>query len=123
MEHAQFYEELYGKLVALIGNERDWVANLANAAALLWEELPRINWVGFYILKGEELVLGPFQGRPACIRIGMQGCVRRLLCCGRAIVPDVPFPATSPVIPSPARCCGARKGWPALRVLVWIALS
>ncbi|HHT73818.1 MAG TPA: GAF domain-containing protein [Firmicutes bacterium] len=91
MEHAQFYEELYGKLVALIGNERDWVANLANAAALLWEELPRINWVGFYILKGEELVLGPFQGRPACIRIGMgKGvCGQTALLRKSHVVPDV----------------------------------
>ena len=45
------------------------IANLANAAALLWQELPHINWAGFYILEGQMLVLGPFQGKPACIRI------------------------------------------------------
>ena len=45
------------------------IANLANASALLWQELPEINWAGFYILEGERLILGPFQGKPACIEI------------------------------------------------------
>ncbi|HLV10152.1 MAG TPA: GAF domain-containing protein [Halanaerobiales bacterium] len=57
------------ELRALINGERDWLANLANAAALLYNRLEMLNWAGFYLLKGDELVLGPFQGLPACIRI------------------------------------------------------
>ncbi|MCL6683287.1 GAF domain-containing protein [Sphingomonas sp. SE158] len=56
-------------LEALIGDETDSVANMANAAGLIWESLPDVNWVGFYRNVDGELVLGPFQGRPACIRI------------------------------------------------------
>lgn len=67
--------ELYGALCAsldsLIAGETDPIANLANSAALLWEALPDINWAGFYLLRGGELVLGPFQGRPACVRIAL----------------------------------------------------
>jgi L-methionine (R)-S-oxide reductase len=56
-------------LEGLVAGEPDPVANMANAAALIWETLPDINWAGFYRNVGGELVLGPFQGRPACIRI------------------------------------------------------
>jgi len=63
------YRDLAAALEALIGDETDAVANMANAASLIWESLPDINWVGFYRNVGGELVLGPFQGRPACIRI------------------------------------------------------
>ena len=63
------YKDLAAALEALIGDERDPVANMANAAALIWESLPDINWAGFYRNVGGELVLGPFHGRPACIRI------------------------------------------------------
>src|SRR5262245_51218876 len=56
---------------ALLGGERDRIANLANCAALLWQELPDINWVGFYLLRNGELVVGPFQGKPACVRIAI----------------------------------------------------
>jgi len=63
------YAELHRSLAALIEGERDWIANLANTSALLWQELCDINWVGFYLLKGDDLVLGPFQGKPACVRI------------------------------------------------------
>ena len=66
---ATLYKDLAAALEALIGDERDPVANMANAAALIWESLPDINWVGFYRNVGGELVLGPFQGRPACIRM------------------------------------------------------
>lgn len=55
--------------LALISGESDTVANMANLSALIFEKTKNINWAGFYILKGEELVLGPFQGKPACIRI------------------------------------------------------
>lgn len=89
-EHSS-YEELASALRALIGTERDWLANSANFVALVYHSLPELNWVGFYFNKGQELVLGPFQGRPACIRIGWGKGV-----CGTAarerrtlIVPDV----------------------------------
>ncbi len=68
-DKATLYGDLAAALEALIGDERDGTANMANAAALIWESLPDINWVGFYRNVGGELVLGPFQGRPACIRI------------------------------------------------------
>ncbi len=63
------YRDLASALEGLIAGEPDAVANMANAAALIWESLPDINWVGFYRNVDGELVLGPFQGRPACIRI------------------------------------------------------
>ena len=63
------YRDLAQALEALIGDETDAVANMANAAGLVWESLPDLNWAGFYRNVGGELVLGPFQGRPACIRI------------------------------------------------------
>ena len=66
---ATMYRDLAASLEALVAGEPDAIANMANAAALLWETLPDINWVGFYRNVGGELVLGPFQGRPACIRI------------------------------------------------------
>ena len=64
-----FYAELTEAAAALVAGEPDPVANMANVAALLWESLPELNWAGFYRNVGGELVLGPFQGRPACIRI------------------------------------------------------
>jgi L-methionine (R)-S-oxide reductase len=67
----QRHSDLRSSLAGLLAGERDFVANLANTAALLWEELRDINWVGFYLLKGDELVLGPFQGKPACVRIAL----------------------------------------------------
>lgn len=63
------YRDLASALEALVAGESDWVANMANAAALIFETLPDLNWAGFYRNVGGELVLGPFQGRPACIRI------------------------------------------------------
>jgi L-methionine (R)-S-oxide reductase len=63
------YKDLALAMKGLIGDETDAVANMANAAGLIWESLPDLNWVGFYRNVGGELVLGPFQGRPACIRI------------------------------------------------------
>ena len=63
------YADLLAALDGLTAGEPDAIANMANAAALLWETLPGINWAGFYRNVGGELVLGPFQGRPACIRI------------------------------------------------------
>ena len=66
---AEFYRELAAQCHALIDNERDPIANMANCAALVFNTVPRLNWAGFYLLKGGELVLGPFQGQPACVRI------------------------------------------------------
>jgi L-methionine (R)-S-oxide reductase len=63
------YRDLAGALDALTADETDPIANMANMAALLWEYLPDLNWVGFYRLVSGELVLGPFQGKVACIRI------------------------------------------------------
>ena len=63
------YEMVLGQLRALIEGETDVIANLANASALLYQFLDEVNWVGFYLWKENELVLGPFQGLPACIRI------------------------------------------------------
>lgn len=87
--------ELYSLLAeqarALLSGERDRVANAANLAALLWHALPDVNWAGFYFVAGETLMLGPFQGKPACVRIALGKGV-----CGTAavrretlVVPDV----------------------------------
>lgn len=65
----EFYRELNRKLEALLEGETNWLANMANTAALLFNELDKINWAGFYLLDQDELVLGPFQGKPACVRI------------------------------------------------------
>jgi L-methionine (R)-S-oxide reductase len=87
----ELYRALARSLEALLSGEPDSLANLANAAALLWEAVPEINWAGFYLRRGEDLVLGPFQGRPACTRIPIGKGV-----CGTAarrretlVVPDV----------------------------------
>ncbi|HEY0939561.1 MAG TPA: GAF domain-containing protein [Steroidobacter sp.] len=65
------YRQLLQELTGLIAGERDLIANLANSAALLYHSLPDLNWAGFYLLKDGELVVGPFQGKPACVRIAM----------------------------------------------------
>jgi L-methionine (R)-S-oxide reductase len=85
------YTDLVASLEALLEGESDPLANLANASALLAQALERINWCGFYLLRGSELVLGPFQGKPACVRIPLGRGV-----CGAAaargetvVVPDV----------------------------------
>ncbi len=64
------YRSLAKSAAALLEGERDFLANMANLSALLFEELPEVNWAGFYLLKGQDLVVGPFQGKPACTRIG-----------------------------------------------------
>lgn len=66
---ADLYRDLLGALDALTADEPDAIANMANAAALVWQYLPDLNWAGFYRMIGGELVLGPFQGKAACIRI------------------------------------------------------
>jgi GAF domain-containing protein len=67
----ELYHELVRSADALTGGEPDGVANMANVAALLWEYLPDVNWTGFYRMVDDELVLGPFQGKAACIRIAI----------------------------------------------------
>jgi GAF domain-containing protein len=65
------WHDLARDLSALLHGERDLVANAANTAALIWDALPGLNWAGFYLYKSGELVLGPFQGKPACVRIAI----------------------------------------------------
>ena len=77
------YTQLAAQLSALTDGIPYEVANLANASALLWQELPDINWAGFYKMTDGALVLGPFQGKPACIRIGVGRGV-----CGTAVAED-----------------------------------
>lgn len=76
-----FYEELALQARGLLHDERDLVANAANFSALLYHSLPDVNWAGFYFLKDGELVVGPFQGKPACVRIAVGKGV-----CGTAVV-------------------------------------
>ena len=90
-DRARGYLELDQQLRALLAGERDLIANAANTSALLWQALPDLNWAGFYLARGGELVLGPFQGKPACVRIALGRGV-----CGTAaatrrsvLVPDV----------------------------------
>ena len=85
------YAHLAEGLAGLLKGEKDFVANAANTAALVFDALPDLNWTGFYFLKQGELVVGPFQGKPACVRIALGKGV-----CGTAaverktiIVPDV----------------------------------
>lgn len=85
------YDELVGQVTGLLTGESDWLANTANVAALIHQGLPGLNWAGFYFLRGGELVLGPFQGKVACVRIAVGRGV-----CGTAaqrretvLVPDV----------------------------------
>lgn len=67
----QLYQDLAAQAQALMSGESNLIANLANLSALLFNHLPDVNWAGFYLYDGNELVLGPFQGQPACIRIPM----------------------------------------------------
>ena len=76
-----FYADLNKQLGGLLTGERDFIANAANLSALLFLMLPDVNWAGFYLLREHELILGPFQGKPACVRI--------------------------PVLPQPRGVCGA----------------
>lgn len=76
-----FYRDLNQQLAGLLSGERDFVANAANLSALIYLMVPDLNWAGFYLMRGNDLLLGPFQGKPACVRI--------------------------PVLPSPRGVCGA----------------
>jgi GAF domain-containing protein len=87
----EFYASLAQQLTGLLEGERDMIANAANMSALIFQFLPDLNWAGFYFMRGGELVLGPFQGKTACVRIAVGRGV-----CGTAVerkasvvVPDV----------------------------------
>jgi len=88
---SELYSDLVGQARGLLEGERDFTANAANLSSLVYHTLPDLNWAGFYWMKGGELVLGPFQGKPACVRIALGRGV-----CGTAaqerrtiVVPDV----------------------------------
>jgi L-methionine (R)-S-oxide reductase len=85
------YRDLAAQLASLIDGEPDRTANAANMAALLYHGLPGLNWAGFYFTQGEELVLGPFQGQPACVRIpwGQGVCGTAAARGDTVLVPDV----------------------------------
>jgi len=76
----EMYEELLRQARGLLDGERDPIANTANLSALIWQIVPDLNWAGFYFMRGGELVLGPFQGKPACVRIAVGRGV-----CGTAV--------------------------------------
>lgn len=91
MEKPELYRNLARQLAALLGGERDLIANAANTAALIYHGLPDLNWAGFYFRDGAELVLGPFQGKPACVRIpiGKGVCGTSAARGATVLVPDV----------------------------------
>ena len=88
---AEFYQALEQQARALLEGEMDLTANAANLSALVYHSLADVNWAGFYFLKGDQLVLGPFQGQPACVRIevGKGVCGLAALRRETVIVPDV----------------------------------
>jgi L-methionine (R)-S-oxide reductase len=67
----EMYSHLQAQLRSLLAEERDFIANAANLSSLLYHSIPDLNWAGFYFHKNDELVLGPFQGQPACVRIAI----------------------------------------------------
>ena len=90
-DKAADYARLARELAGLLAGESDLIANAANTAALIFESVPELNWAGFYFLKDGELVVGPFQGRPACLRIALGAGVCGTAAAQRAtlVVPDV----------------------------------
>src|SRR6266436_5287713 len=91
MEKPELYRALARQLAALVAGETDFIANAANTAALIYHGLPDPNWAGFYFRNGAELVLGPFQGKPACVRIpiGKGVCGTAAARATTVLVPDV----------------------------------
>ena len=110
MDKPELYRDLAEQLAALLAHEADRIANAANTASLIYHGLPDLNWAGFYFRHGAELVLGPFQGKPACVRIPIgKGVCGIAATRGEAVlVPDVhAFPAISPAtrIHAPSWSC------------------
>lgn len=91
MTKTDLYEQLATQLSSLLAGERDLIANAANFSSLIFQSLPDLNWAGFYFEKDGELVLGPFQGQPACVRIkiGQGVCGAGAARCDTVIVPNV----------------------------------
>src|SRR3954451_4009242 len=87
---SELYDNLAAQLSSLLAGERDLIANAANCSSLIFHSLPDLNWAGFYFLKDGELVLGPFQGQPACVRIklGQGVCGAGAAKCETMIVPN-----------------------------------
>ncbi len=98
-------DDLLSDLAGLFAGETDPIANAANAAAAIWQHVPRINWAGFYFAKGGELVLGPFQGKPACVRIA-QG---RGVCGAAAARRETVVVADVHAFPGHIACDGASR--------------
>ena len=90
-DKSELYRDLAAQLGALLAGETDRVANAANMAALIYHGLPDLNWAGFYFRQDGELVLGPFQGKPACVRIphGKGVCGKAAARAATVLVPDV----------------------------------
>ena len=88
---AAMFDDLRSQLTGLVHGESDLIANTANFSSLVFNSMPGLNWAGFYFLKGDELVLGPFQGKPACIRIkkGRGVCGTTVVEGKSIVVPDV----------------------------------
>src|SRR5213083_3587545 len=88
---SELYDQLASQLSSLLAGERDLIANAANFSALIFHSLPDLNWAGFYFAQDGELVLGPFQGQPACVRIkiGQGVCGAGAAKCETVIVPNV----------------------------------
>lgn len=86
-----FYQQICEQLAELLGDEKNFIANAANTSALLFQSMPDINWAGFYIAELQQLVLGPFQGKPACVRIpfGKGVCGTAAAQAKTIVVPDV----------------------------------
>jgi GAF domain-containing protein len=88
---AELYQALASQISSLLAGERDLIANAANFSSVIFHSLPDLNWAGFYFAKDGELVLGPFQGQPACVRIkiGQGVCGAGAAKCETVIVPNV----------------------------------
>jgi len=107
----ELYRDLARQLAALIAGEPDRIANAANTAALIYHGLPNLNWAGFYFRNGSELVLGPFQGKPPCMRIpiGKGVCGTAAARGASVLVPDVhDFPGHIACDPSASSTSTAR---------------
>jgi GAF domain-containing protein len=87
----EFYNQLGSQLSSLLAGERDLIANAANFSSLIFHSLPDLNWAGFYFARDGELILGPFQGKPACVRIkiGQGVCGAGAAKCETVVVPNV----------------------------------
>ena len=114
-DKAEFYRELAQQLEALLHGETDPIANAANTAALLFQMMPDLNWAGFYMMREGVLELGPFQGRPACVRIAVGAGV-----CGTAVAS---LQAVQPLEPSPRVPAQKYRGEGVVKCQPWWPLA